>query len=96
MKNTTNHKNQLPDSRQQLDLNHYLWQQARLEGTADLHSLTEAAKELDVVATAQNPDANHYYYSTFINRIYKELFNVPKGKTRGLRNRLNTAQLKKL
>ena len=53
---------------------HQTWQQARLAGIADLHSLTEAAKDLDAVATAQNPDSKHYYYSTFINLIYKELF----------------------
>ncbi len=72
------------------------WQQTRLDGIADHHSLTEAAKELDAVAAAHNPGSNHFYYSTFINLIYKELFNLKKGQTRGLRNRLSTMQLKKL
>ena len=57
----------------------------------------DATKALDAVATANNPESNHYYYSTFINLIYKELFNLKKGKKiRKLRNRLTTLQLKKL
>jgi hypothetical protein len=76
--------------------NNQTWQQARLEGIADLYSLTEAAKELDTRAHAHHPGTNHYYYSTFINLIYKELFNLKKGTTRGIRNRLTTEQLKKL
>ena len=42
------------------------WQQTRLAGIASLHSLTEAAKQLDALAAAQHPGANHFYYSTFI------------------------------
>ena len=35
------------------------WQQARLSGMADLHSLTEAARELNAVATSHHPEAKH-------------------------------------
>lgn len=86
MQNSTQHT----DSQQQI------WQQARLEGIADHQSLTEAAKELDAVAAAHNPKSNHFYYAAFTNLIYKELFNLKKGQTRGIRNRLTTPQLKKL
>jgi len=85
------------DAGSQLSLDEYLWQQTRFEGVADLHTLTAAAQELDTVAATQHPGEQHYYYSTFINLIYKELFHLKKGKIpRGFRNRLTTDQLHKL
>jgi len=72
------------------------WPQTKLAGMTDYHALTAAAKALDAIAAVKHPGENHFYYPTFINLIYKELFNVPKGKTRGLRKRLTTPQLQKL
>jgi hypothetical protein len=90
-------KHHLSDTGRQLDLDDYLWRQTRREGVADHRSLLEAARDLDVIATRQHSGENHFYYSTFINLIYKELFHLKKGQIpRGLRNQLTRPQLQKL
>jgi hypothetical protein len=80
--------------RAQLEL--FTGKETLFDGATAYHALMDATKELDAVAAAQHPGANHHYYATFINLIYKALFNAPKGHTRGLRHRLTPAQRHKL
>jgi predicted nucleic acid-binding protein len=46
-----------------------------------VQSLTEATKALDAVAAAHHPDINHFYYSTFINMIYKGILRPSSSRT---------------